>query len=66
MYYRETEDLSIRTRVSQEIRKYFVRQRAFFAKWAMIVTWLNVAHFRSAVNISVAPDFNSTNVSIYK
>jgi hypothetical protein len=47
VYYRETQDLAIRTRASEEIRKYFVRQRRFLAKWVMIVTWLNVARFGS-------------------
>jgi hypothetical protein len=45
VYYRETQDLAIRTRASEEIRKYFVRQRGFLAKWVMIVTWLDVASF---------------------
>jgi hypothetical protein len=45
VYYRETQDLAIRTRVSEEIRKYFVRQRRFSAKLVLIVTWLNVAHY---------------------
>ena len=45
MYYRETQDLALRTRVSEEIRKYFVRQRQFSAKWLMIATWLNVARY---------------------
>ena len=45
VYYRETQDLALRTRVSEEIRKYFVRQRHFSAKWLMIATWLNVAGF---------------------
>ena len=45
VYYRETLDLAIRTRVSEKIRKYFVRQRRFTAKWVMIVTWLNVARY---------------------
>ena len=45
VYYRETQELAIRKRVSEEIRKYFVRQRKFSAKWVMIVTWLNVAHY---------------------
>ena len=45
VYYRETQDLAIRTRVSDEIRKYFVRQRKFTAKWVLIVTWMNVAAY---------------------
>ena len=45
VYYRETQDLAIRTRVSEEIRRYFVRQRRFSAKWVLIVSWLNVARF---------------------
>ncbi|XP_028410519.1 sushi domain-containing protein 2-like isoform X2 [Dendronephthya gigantea] len=45
VYYRETQDFSIRTRISEEIRNFFVRQRGFLAKWALIVTWLNVARF---------------------
>ncbi|CAB4011539.1 coiled-coil domain-containing 47-like, partial [Paramuricea clavata] len=45
VYYRETQDLAIRTRVSEEIRKYFVRQRRFSAKWVLIVSWLNVARY---------------------
>lgn len=48
VYYRESQELGIRTRVSDEIRKYFVRQRRFTAKWVMIVTWLNVSHFGSS------------------
>jgi hypothetical protein len=43
VYYRETQDLAIRTRVSEEIRRYFVRQRRFSAKWVLVATWLNVA-----------------------
>ena len=45
MYYRETQDLALRTGVSEEIRKYFVRQRQFSAKWLMIATWSNVARY---------------------
>ena len=45
VYYRETQDLAIRSRVSDEIRKYFVRHRRFTAKWVMIVTWLNITAF---------------------
>jgi hypothetical protein len=45
VYYRETQDLAIRTRVSEEIRRYFARQRQFSAKWVLIVTWFNVARY---------------------
>ncbi|XP_028416696.1 uncharacterized protein LOC114540886 [Dendronephthya gigantea] len=45
VYYRETQELAMRTSVSNEIKKYFVRQRSFLAKWIMIVTWLNVAQY---------------------
>ena len=54
MYYRETQDLSMRIRVSHEIRKYFVRHRKFLAKWAMIVTWLDVARFGGSSNVTVS------------
>ncbi|XP_028417110.1 sushi domain-containing protein 2-like [Dendronephthya gigantea] len=47
VYYRETQELAIRTRASDEIRKHFVRQRSFTAKWVLIVTWLNVARYGS-------------------
>ena len=53
VYYRETQDVAIRTRASEEIRKYFVRQRAFSAKWVMIVTWLNVARFGAEDSLRV-------------
>ena len=53
VYYRETQDLAIRTRVSDEIRKYFVRQRKFTAKWVLIVTWLNVAAYGGGSSPSV-------------
>ena len=53
VYYRETQDLAIRTRASEEIRKYFVRQRRFLAKWVMIVTWLNVARYGGGSTPSV-------------
>ena len=58
IYYRETQDLAIRTRVSEEIRKYFVRQRRFSAKWVMIVTWLNVARYGGGSSPSVIANFN--------
>ena len=45
IYYRETQDLATRTRASEEIRTYFVRQRRFLAQWVMIVTWLDVARY---------------------
>ena len=57
VYYRETQDLAIRTRVSEEIRKYFVRQRKFSAKWVMIVTWLNVARYGGTSSPNVIADF---------
>ena len=53
VYYRETQDLALRTRVSEEIRKYFVRQRHFSAKWLMIATWSNVARFGGTSSLHV-------------
>ena len=58
VYYRETQDFSTRARVSDEIRKYFVRQRRFKAKWVMIVTWLNVAAFGGSSWPNVIYDVN--------
>ncbi|XP_028415613.1 sushi domain-containing protein 2-like [Dendronephthya gigantea] len=51
VYYRETQELAMRTSVSNEIRRYFVRQRSFTAKWTMIVTWLDVARYRGRSNL---------------
>ena len=45
IYYRESQDLSILTRASAEVRKYDVSQRRFSAKWVLIATWLKVAHY---------------------
>jgi hypothetical protein len=53
VYFRETQDIAIRTRVSDEVRKYFVRERGFSAKWVMIVTWLNVARFGGSSSLYV-------------
>ena len=53
VYYRETQDPAIRKRASEEIRKYFVRQRRFSAKWVMIVTWLEVASYGGSFSPNV-------------
>jgi hypothetical protein len=58
VYYRETQDLAIRIRVSNEIRKYFVRQRKFSAKWVIIVTWLNVARYGGSSSPNVRLQLN--------
>jgi hypothetical protein len=58
VYYRETQDLAIRIRVSNEIRKYFVRQRKFSAKWVIIVTWLNVARYGGSSSPNVKLQLN--------
>ena len=47
--YRETQDRNILTRVTNEIRTLFVNQRRFSARWVMVVTWLDVAHFGSVL-----------------
>ena len=54
--YRESNDFSIRARVSDEIRRYFVRQRAFFASWVFVATWSNVGHFGSFSKVALISD----------
>ena len=50
--YRETQDRDILIRVSNEIKKYFVIQRRFSAKWTMVVTWFEVARFGGSSLVS--------------
>ena len=57
VFYRETRDRNILTRVTNEIRTLFVNQRRFSARWVMVVTWLDVAHFsspRTSINRKVS------------
>ena len=56
IYFRGTQDIAILSRVSQEVRRYFVRQRLFSARWAMIVTWFNVPAFPGTGSLRVSMD----------
>ena len=54
IHYRETQEIAILSRFSQEVRKYFVRQRLFSARWALIVTWLNVPAYPGSGTLNVS------------
>lgn len=45
VFYRESQDLSILTRASGDVRTYFSEFPAFNASWVLISTWLQVTFF---------------------
>jgi hypothetical protein len=65
IYYRETQDIGIRTRASEEIEKYFVRQSRFSAKWVMVVTWLDVAGYGGNSNASLTVRYRINSLLIF-
>lgn len=56
VFYRESRNLVIRTRVSEEIQRYFVRRQRFLASWVFVATWLNVSHYGGSSQVKLMSD----------